>query len=62
MYSDNTILSDKYLKESLALLQLIQHSKQQVFNNKTTNQKDVFKYMEKKYFNTVNTIKESQYV
>ena len=41
----------KYIKDGLAILQLIHAREEQVHDRKTTEQKDVFEYIENKYFN-----------
>jgi len=45
------------MKNNLYLLQLIEHSENQIVQGKTRKQKNVFKYIEKKYFKKIS-IKE----
>ena len=42
---------DKDIKNGLAILQLIYAREKQIHNGKFTEQKDVFAYIENKYFN-----------
>ena len=41
-------------RNQIALLKLIMHSKKQILENKTTEQKDVFKFIENKFFTPNN--------
>ena len=41
-------------RNQIALLKLIMHSEKQILENKTTEQKDVFKFIEKKFFTPNN--------
>ena len=52
----NSNKSNEHIKNRLILLQLILYREQQVHDGKTTDQKDVFEYIENKYFNEVDRI------